>query len=109
MRTRNLRIGLTCSLLLAAFAAQAAPEDDLAEGQAAVINALVAGAEMHAPALLLNARHNLQAARDSLARKERERARRLARQAFDDATAAEYRALAVREARAGREPATGNP
>lgn len=99
MKCRTLRTILLCSLLLAGSAAQASPQDDLAEGQAAVINALVAGAEAHAPRLLDRARHNLQLARDSLARDDFERARQLSRQAFADAAAAESSSLAVREAR----------
>lgn len=99
MKTRTLRTILLCSLLLAGSAAQASLQDDLSEGQAAVINALVAGAEAHAPQLLDRARRNLQLARDSVVRNEFERARQLARQAFADATTAESRAAAVREAR----------
>jgi ATP-dependent protease HslVU (ClpYQ) peptidase subunit len=99
MRICLPRAILLCSLLAAGAAAQASPHDDLAEGQAAVINALVAGADAHATSLLDRARRNLQAARDSIVRNELDRARQFARKAFDDATAAEYRALMVREAR----------
>lgn len=99
MISRTLRTVVLCSLLLAGSAAQALPQDDLAEGQAAVINALVAGAEVHAPHLLDRARRNLQLARDCIARNEFERARQLARQAVADAAAAESSSLAVREAR----------
>lgn len=109
MKSRALRTVLVCSLLLAGSAAQASPHDDLAEGQAAVINALVAGAGVHAPALLDKARRNLQVARDAVVRNEFERARRFARQAFDDATAAEFRALTVREASLDREAKTATP
>jgi hypothetical protein len=99
MKSRTLRSILLCSILLAGSAAQASPQDDLAEGQAAVINALVAGANVHAPLLLDKARRNLQMARDSIVRNEFERARQFARQAFADAMAAESRSLALREAR----------
>jgi hypothetical protein len=99
MKNRALRAILLCSLLLAGSAAQASPQDDLAEGQAAVINALVAGANVHAPQMLDRARRNLQMARESIVRNEFERARRLARQAFADATEAESRAVMLREAR----------
>ena len=109
MRTRLPRAILLCCLLAAGPAALASPQDDLAAGQAAVINALVAGANVHAPALLDSARRNLQVARDAIVRNEIERARRFARQAFDDATAAESRAVAVREARLGTAPKTATP
>ena len=109
MKSRALRTVLVCSLLLVGSAAQASPQDDLAEGQAAVINALVAGANVHAPTLLDKARRNLQVARDSIVRNEFERARRFARQAFDDATAAELRARTVREARLVKEAKTATP
>lgn len=99
MKNPSLRTILLCSLLLAGSAVQASPQDDLAEGQAAVINALVAGAEAHAPQLLDRARRNLQLARDSVVRNEFERARQFARQAFADAVTAESRSVAVREAR----------
>lgn len=99
MKSRTLRTLLLCSLLLAGSAVQASPQDDLAEGQAAVINALVAGANVHAPQLLDRARRNLQMARDSILSNEFERARQLARQAFVDATEAESRAATLREAR----------
>jgi len=99
MKNRTLRTILLSSLLLAGSAAQASPQDDLAAGQAAVINALVAGANVHAPSLLDSARRNLQAARDAIVRNEFERARQLAQQAFADATTAESRAAAVHEAR----------
>lgn len=109
MRSRALPTIVLCSLLLAGSLAQASPREDLARGQAAVINALVAGANAHAPQLLARARANLQAARDSIARNELERARLLARQAFDEATAAESRALAMREARLDAQPKAGTP
>lgn len=109
MKSRTVRTALICSLLLAGSAAQASPHDDLAEGQAAVINALVAGAHVHAPTLLDRARRNLQVARDAIVRNEFERARRFARQAFDDAIAAEFRALTVREARLDKEAKTATP
>lgn len=99
MKSRTLRSILVCTLLLAGTAAQASPQDDLAAGQAAVINALVAGADSHAPKLLDSARRDLQLARDSIARNDFERARQLSRQAFADAMAAESKSLAVREAR----------
>lgn len=99
MKSRPLRTILLCSFLLAGSAAQASPQDDLAEGQAAVINALVAGASVHAPQLLDQARRNLQMARDAVVRNEFERARQLARQAFADAMEAESKSLVVREAR----------
>jgi hypothetical protein len=102
--SRTLRTVLACSLFFAASAGHASPNDDLAQGQAAVINALVAGANVHAPTLLDSARRNLQVARDAIVRNEIERARRFARQAFDDATAAESRAHTVREAKLGKEP-----
>lgn len=98
MKSRALRTIMLCSFLLAGSVAQASPQDDLAEGQAAVINALVAGADVHAPQLLDRARRNLQLSRDSIVRNEFERARQLARQAFADATEAESRAVALREA-----------
>lgn len=104
MKSRTLRTALICSLLLAGSAAQASPHDDLAEGQAAVINALVAGAQAHVPQLLAKARANLQMAREAIARNDFERARQFARQAFDDASAAESRALAVHEARLDTQP-----
>jgi hypothetical protein len=99
MKSRILRTFLLCSILLGSSAAVASPQDDLAAGQAAVINALVAGANVHAPGLLDSARRNLQVARDSIVRNEFERARRFARRAFDDATQAEFRSVLVREAR----------
>lgn len=98
MKSRVLRTILLSSLLLAGAAAQASPQDDLAEGQAAIINALVAGANAYAPQLLDRARANLQLARDSIVRNDFERARQLARQALVEATEAESRALRVREA-----------
>ena len=98
MRTRLPRAILLCCLLAAGPAALASPQDDLAAGQAAVINALVAGANVHAPTLLDSARRNLQAARDAIVGNEFERARQLARKAFADATEAESRATVVREA-----------
>lgn len=103
-KNRILRTILVCSFLVAGAAVRASPQDDLAAGQAAVINALVAGAGAHAPRLLAEARAQLQLARDSIARNDFERARRHARQAFHDATVAESRALAVREARLAGEP-----
>lgn len=109
MKTRTLRTFLLCSLLLAGSAVQASPQDDLAAGQAAVINALVAGANVHAPSLLDRARRNLQVARDSIVRNEFDRARQFARQAFDDATAAESRTLMVREARLDKDTKTATP
>lgn len=109
MKSSTLRTSLLCSLLLAGSAAQASPQDDLAEGQAAVINALVAGANVHAPTLLDSARRNLQVARDSIVRNEFERARRFAQQALDDAAAAEFKALTVREARLDKEAKTATP
>jgi hypothetical protein len=99
MRICPPRAILICSFLVAGPAAQASPQDDLAAGQAAIINALVAEANVHAPSLLDRARRNLEIARDSIVRNELDRARQFARKAFDDATAAEYRALMVREAR----------
>jgi hypothetical protein len=99
MRISLPRAILLCSFLVAGSAAQASPHDELAAGQAAVINALVAGANVHAPSLLDRARRSLQAARDAIVRNEFERARQLARQAFADATTAESRAAAAREAR----------
>lgn len=98
MKNRTLRTILLSSLFLAGSAVQASPQDDLAAGQAAVINALVAGAEAHAPRLLDRARRNLQLARDCIVRNEFDRARQLSRQAFADAMTAESRAAAVREA-----------
>lgn len=107
MKRRILRT-LLCSLLLAGLAAQASPQEQLAEGQAAVINALVAGAEAHAPRLLEKARLNLQRARDAMVRREFERAGEFARQARADAAQAESRSLTLREARLAAEgqPAT---
>jgi len=104
MKTCLPRAILLCSFLVAGFAAHASPHDDLAAGQAAVINALVAGANMHAPSLLDRARRNLQVARDAIVRNEFDRARQFARQALADATAAESRTLLVREARLATEP-----
>jgi hypothetical protein len=104
MRISLPRAILLCSFLVAGSAAQASPHDELAAGQAAVINALVAGANVHAPTLLDSARRSLQAARDSIVRNEFDRARRFARQALADATAAESRTLLLREARLGTEP-----
>lgn len=97
MKRHILRTFLT--ILCASSLAHASAQDDLAQGQAAVINALVAGAEAHAPQLLASARANLQKARESTARLELERARQLARQAFAEAAQAQSRSLAVREAR----------
>lgn len=99
MRICLPRTILFCSLLLAGFAAQASPQDDLAAGQAAVINAIVAGADLHTPQLLARARANLRMARESIERNDFERARQLAGQAFAEATEAEVRAAARREAR----------
>lgn len=109
MRTRLPRALLLCSFLVAGSVAQASPQDDLAAGQAAVINALVAGANVHAPSLLDKARRNLQAARDAIVGNEFERARQLARQAFADATEAESRAVVVREASLARPAAPHRP
>ena len=99
MKSPAVRTLLFCSFLLGGSVVQASPQDDLAAGQAAVINALVAGANVHAPSLLDSARRSLQAARDAIVRNEFERARQLARQAFADATTAESRAAAVHQAR----------
>lgn len=107
MKTRLPRTIIFCSLLLAGLAVQASPQDDLARGQAAVINAIVAGADMHTPRLLAKARANLQMARESIERNDFERARQLAGQAFAEATEAEARAAARREASlAPQAPAT---
>lgn len=109
MKSRILRTLLLCSFLLGGSVVQASPQDDLAAGQAAVINALVAGADAHAPQLFARARANLQMARDYIARNEFERARQLSRQAFADATEAESRTLMVREARLDKDTKTAAP
>lgn len=109
MKSRIVRTLLLCSFLLGGSVVQASPQDDLAAGQAAVINALVAGANVYAPTLLDSARRNLQDARDAIVRNEFERARQLARQAFAEATTAESRAAAVREARLATQPKAGTP
>jgi hypothetical protein len=98
MKSRILRTLLSCSAFFGASVVHASPQDDLAAGQAAVINAIVAGASAHAPQLLAKARASLQMARGSIARDEPERAGQLARQAFAEATEAESRSLVVREA-----------
>lgn len=109
MTTSLPRALLLCSFLVAGSVARASPQDDLAAGQAAVINALVAGANVHAPSLLERARRSLQAAREAIVRNEFDRARQFARQALDDAAAAESRTLLVREARLDKDTKAPTP
>ncbi len=97
MQRLSLRAALLASALFAA-AAHASPQDELAASQAAIINALVAGAGAHAPAELDRAREALQLARDSMTRKDYPRARQLAERAATDAAAAERKSRLVRAA-----------
>ena len=83
--------------VLFSFSAQAAtPDDQVARGQAAIINALVAGASIHAPAELKEARANLELSRRALAQNDLGRAAQLAAMAAAAARAAEERALQQR-------------
>ncbi|HYC38199.1 MAG TPA: DUF4398 domain-containing protein [Usitatibacter sp.] len=91
---------LVASLALSAQGAQSLQADDqIAVGQAAIINALAAGADRHAPAILKRARMQIAAARELLARKDYAAALKAAYEVEKEALVAETQAL---EAKAGR-------
>ncbi len=87
----------TLAAALFSLSAQAAPHDDqVADGQAAIINALVAGAAIHAPAELRQARETLDLSRRAIVQNDLVRAAQLADRAAAAALLAEQKALQQR-------------
>lgn len=87
----------TLATALFSLSAQAAPHDDqVADGQAAIINALVAGASIHAPAELRQARETLDLSRRAIVQNDLVRAAQLADRAAAAALLAEQKALQQR-------------
>lgn len=93
---------LAAVLFSTAAIAQPTPPEELGTAQAAIINAMVAGATVHAPAELQRARAAMELARKG---GDIESVRRLALQAANDARLAEARALEVKTA--SRTPSQG--
>ena len=93
----NLTIATLLTAALFSAAANAAPQDDeVASGQAAIINALVAGASVYAPAELKQARETLDLSRRAIAQNDMNQAMRLASMATEAARAAESKAMQLR-------------
>ena len=98
MKTHLTKIATLLAATLFSFSAQAANLDDqVASGQAAIINALVAGASTYAPAELKEARANLELSRSARAQNDLGRAAQLANMAAASAKAAEERAIQQRD------------
>lgn len=96
----NAKTKLATLIAIALFSvpAQAAThEDEVASGQAAIINALVAGASVYAPAELQQARETLDLSRRAIAQQDLVRAVQLAGMAAAAARAAEEKAMQQRD------------
>jgi hypothetical protein len=97
MKANLTKLAAVLAVALFSAAAQAAPhEENVAQGQAAIINALVAGASVHAPAEIKTARETLELSRRAIAQSNFGEAIRLANMATETARAAEAKAIEER-------------
>ena len=97
MKTR-LTIAIALTAVLFSASVQAAPQEELqvARGQAAIINAIVVGAEDYAPTEIKQAREALNQSRRAIARKDHTLAGQLASMAAATARVAEMKAMQLR-------------
>jgi len=97
MKTNLTKLAALLAVAFFTAAAQAASQNDpVASGQAAIINALVAGATVYAPEELRQARQILDLSRGAIAQNDLNKAMRLASMASEAARAAEAKAMQLR-------------